>query len=102
MTAQIPGLTGEEMNALEILAGHPNGCPESEMKAKGFTIGLLGGLIRAGLATATRRIVETGGRGGETGDHGQGADDDRSMTFGIGFGAAIGRLPAYEVDTAIE
>jgi hypothetical protein len=31
------------------------------MKAKGFTIGLLGGLIRAGFATATPAIVETGG-----------------------------------------
>jgi hypothetical protein len=32
------------------------------MKAKGFTIGVLGGLIRAGLATATPAIVEIGGR----------------------------------------
>jgi hypothetical protein len=53
MTAQIPGLTGEQISALEMLAGHPNGCAESELKAKGLTIGLLGGLIRAGLATAT-------------------------------------------------
>jgi hypothetical protein len=45
-----------------MLAGHPDGCPESEMKAKGFTIGLLGGLIRAGFATAAPAIVETGGR----------------------------------------
>jgi hypothetical protein len=45
-----------------MLAGYPNGCTESEMKAKGFTIGLLGGLIRNGLATATRAIVEAGGR----------------------------------------
>jgi hypothetical protein len=62
MTAQIPGLTGEQIGALETLAGYPNGCPESEMKAQGFTIGLLGGLIRAGFATATPAIVETGGR----------------------------------------
>ena len=46
MTAQIPGLTGEQISALEMLAGYPNGCAESELKAKGFTIGLLGGLIR--------------------------------------------------------
>jgi hypothetical protein len=46
MTAQIPGLTDEQISVLEMLAGHPDGCPESEMKAKGFTIGLLGGLIR--------------------------------------------------------
>jgi hypothetical protein len=61
MTA-IRGLTGEQISALEMLAGYPNGCTESEMTAKGFTIGLLGGLIRAGLATATPAIVETGGR----------------------------------------
>jgi hypothetical protein len=53
MTAQIPGLTGEQISALEMLADNPVGCPELEMKAKGFTIGLLGGLIRAGLAIAT-------------------------------------------------
>jgi hypothetical protein len=53
MTAQIPGMTGEQISAVEMLAGYPDGCPESEMKAKGFTIGVLGGLIRAGLATAT-------------------------------------------------
>jgi hypothetical protein len=32
------------------------------MKANGFTIGALGKLIRAGLATATPGIVEAGGR----------------------------------------
>jgi hypothetical protein len=53
MTAQIPGLTGEQISAIEMLSGYPDGCPESEMKAKGFTIGLLGGLIRANFATAT-------------------------------------------------
>jgi hypothetical protein len=37
-------------------------CTESELKAKGFTIGLLGGLIRAGLESATPTIVEAGGR----------------------------------------
>jgi hypothetical protein len=45
-----------------MLAGCPDGCTESELNAKGFTIGLLGGLIRAGLATATPGIVEAGGR----------------------------------------
>jgi hypothetical protein len=62
MTAQIPGLTGEQINALEMLAGFPNGCTESELTAKGFTIWLLGALIRLGLATATPGIVEAGGR----------------------------------------
>jgi hypothetical protein len=62
MTAQIPGLTGDQISALEMLAGNPNGCAESELKAKGFGIGLLGGLIRAGLATATPGIVKAGDR----------------------------------------
>jgi len=62
MTVQIPGPTGEQIGTLEMLAGYPNGCTESDLKAKGFTIGLLGGLIRAGLATATPWIVEAGGR----------------------------------------
>src|ERR1700722_6898582 len=62
MTAQIPGLTDEQISALEMLAGHPDGCPESEMKANGFTIGLLGGLTRPGLAPATPAIAAAGGR----------------------------------------
>jgi hypothetical protein len=62
MTAQDRGVTGDQISALEMLAGYPNGCAESELKAKGFTIGLLGGLIRAGLATATPGIVKSGDR----------------------------------------
>jgi hypothetical protein len=31
-----------------MLAGCPDGCPEAVLKASGFTIGLLGKLIRAG------------------------------------------------------
>jgi hypothetical protein len=59
MTAQNRGLTGEQISALEMLAGCPDGCTEAVLKASGFTIGLL---IRAGLATATPGIVEAGGR----------------------------------------
>jgi hypothetical protein len=55
------GLTGEQIGALEILAGHPEGCTEALLKASGFTVGLLGKLIRAGLATATPGIVKAGG-----------------------------------------
>ena len=76
MTAQIPGLTGEQISALEMLAGYPNGCAESELKAKDFAIGPLGGLIRAGLATATPGIRRPDARRGETGDHGEGAVND--------------------------
>jgi hypothetical protein len=39
----------------------PNGCTEAEMTAKGFTIGLLGALIRLGLATATPGSSDDGG-----------------------------------------
>jgi hypothetical protein len=62
MTAQNRGLTGEQISALEMLAGCPDGCTEAVLKASGFTIGLLGTLIRAGLATATPGIVQAGGR----------------------------------------
>jgi hypothetical protein len=62
MTAHIPGLTGEQISALEMLAGYPNGCAESELKVTGFRIGLLGGLIRLGYAKATPGIVEVAGR----------------------------------------
>jgi hypothetical protein len=62
-SAPMPGILG--LNALppaaKAAAISPNGCPESE-KAKGFTIGLLGGLIRAGLATATPGVVKAGDR----------------------------------------
>jgi hypothetical protein len=60
MTAQ--GLTGDQISALEMLAGSPKGCSEAEMKAKGFTIALLGALIRLGYARATPGIVEVAGR----------------------------------------
>src|SRR6202044_373691 len=62
MTAEIPGLTGDQISALETLAGFPNGCAEAEIKAKGFRIGLLGALIRLGYAKATPGIVEVAGR----------------------------------------
>ena len=39
-----------------------NGCTEAEMTAKGFTIGLLGGLIRLGYARATPGVVKAGDR----------------------------------------
>ena len=45
-----------------MLAGFPDGCAESVLKANGFTIELLGKLIRAGLATGTPGIVDAGGR----------------------------------------
>jgi hypothetical protein len=62
VTAQDPGLTGDQLSALEALAGYPHGCSEAEMKARGFTIGLLGALIRLGYAKATPGIVGVAGR----------------------------------------
>jgi hypothetical protein len=45
-----------------MMAGCPDGRTEATLKANGFLIGLLGGLIRAGLATATRGVVKAGDR----------------------------------------
>jgi hypothetical protein len=53
MTTRIRSLTGEQIGALEMLAGHPEGCTEALLKASGF-VRLLGKLIRAELATATQ------------------------------------------------
>jgi hypothetical protein len=60
MTDEIRRLTGEQIRAFEMLAGHPEGCTEALLKASGFTVGLLGKLIRAGFATATSGIVKAG------------------------------------------
>jgi hypothetical protein len=62
MTAHDRGLTGGQIGALEMMAGCPDGCTEAALKANGFTIGLLGGLIRAGLVTATPGVVKAGDR----------------------------------------
>jgi hypothetical protein len=62
MTAGDRGLTGGQIGALEMLAGCPDGCIEAALKANGFSIGLLGGLIRLGYATATPGIVKAGHR----------------------------------------
>ena len=62
MTTPDRGLTGERIGALEMLAGCPDGCTEAAMKANGFSIGLLGVLIRVGFATATPSVVKAGNR----------------------------------------
>ena len=54
----------ERRRALELLAASPDGCSEAIMLAHGFTVELLAGLVRAGLATATtERVVAPGYRG---------------------------------------
>jgi hypothetical protein len=77
LTAQIPGLTGEQIGSLEMLADFPHGCTEGQ----GFTIALLGGLIRRtrDRDTGDREGRRPVARRGEIGDHGEGADN-RPMT----------------------
>jgi hypothetical protein len=50
----------DQRRALEILAGSPHGVTEPTMRAHGFTVGLLAGLVRDGLATATPKTVHAG------------------------------------------
>jgi hypothetical protein len=55
-------LSGEQRRALEILAGSPLGCTEEILRAHGFTVRLLAGIVRAGFAVAQPDIVKAGGR----------------------------------------
>ena len=50
-------LAAEQRRALEMLAGSPNGCTESTLRAHGFKVGSLAGLVRAGLAVASGRSL---------------------------------------------
>jgi hypothetical protein len=45
-------LTPDQRRALEMLAGGPNGCTESALRAHGFRGGLLAGIVRAKFAVA--------------------------------------------------
>ena len=45
-----------------MLAGSPNGCTELTLRAHGFTVKLLAGLVRAGLAVAKPEVVKADGR----------------------------------------
>jgi hypothetical protein len=45
-------LTTEQRRALQMLADAPNGCTEPTMRARGFSVGLLAGLVAAGSAVA--------------------------------------------------
>jgi Triosephosphate isomerase len=55
-------LTAEQRRALDMLAGGPDGCTESTLRAHGFKVGLFAGLVRAGLAVAKPEVVKAGGR----------------------------------------
>jgi hypothetical protein len=50
-------LAPDQRRALEMLAGRPNGCTGATLRAHGFGVGLLAGLVRDGLATASHEIV---------------------------------------------
>jgi hypothetical protein len=51
-------LTREQRRALELLASDPHGVTEELMLANWFTIAMLAGLVRAGVATAQRDVVK--------------------------------------------
>jgi hypothetical protein len=53
-------MTAAQRRALDVLAGSPHGVTEPTMRAHGFTVELLAGLVRAGLATATPKTVRAG------------------------------------------
>ena len=54
-------IPNDRRRALTLLARSPDGCTEAVMMVHGFTIELLAGLIRDGLATAkTERVVGRG------------------------------------------
>jgi hypothetical protein len=55
-------LSGEQRRALEILAGSPHGCTEETLRAHGFTVRLLAGIVRAEFAVAKPEIMKAGGR----------------------------------------
>ena len=55
-------LNCEQRRALDMLAGSPHGCTEEILRAHGFTVRLLAGIVRAGFAVAQPEIVKAGGR----------------------------------------
>jgi hypothetical protein len=56
-------LTAEQRRALAMLANAgQSGCADAFMMAHGFTVDMLAGLVRAGLATATPQRMRAGGR----------------------------------------
>jgi hypothetical protein len=55
-------ITPDQRRALDMLAGSPDGCTEATLRAHGFKVGLLAGLVRAGLAVAKPEVVKAGGR----------------------------------------
>jgi hypothetical protein len=58
----VVAFTTGQRRALEMLAGSPNGYTETTLRAHGFKVGLLPGLVRHGLAKASRDSVKAGGQ----------------------------------------
>ena len=56
------GPGADQLRALEILAGSPDGCTEGVLRGQGFTVSLLARIVRAELAVARPEIVKAGGR----------------------------------------
>jgi hypothetical protein len=56
------GLTTEQRRALQMLAAAPNGCTEPALRGHGFTVGLMVGLVGAGLAGAKPETMKAAGR----------------------------------------
>jgi hypothetical protein len=58
-----PRLTPEQREALELLASEPQGATEELLVlAHGFDGDMIAGLVRSGLATATRESMNAGGK----------------------------------------
>jgi hypothetical protein len=55
-------LSVEQRRALELLAGGPRGYTKARLLADGFTVYMLAGLVREGLATAQRETLRVGGQ----------------------------------------
>jgi hypothetical protein len=55
-------LSDEERRALNLLAGHSDGCDEAVLLAQGVTVGQLAGLVIDGFATGSVAHVALDGR----------------------------------------
>jgi hypothetical protein len=55
-------ITADQRRALDMLAGSPHGATETVLRAHGFTVGLLAGLVRAGHAVAAPKSVKAARR----------------------------------------
>jgi hypothetical protein len=55
-------LSDEGRRALQLLAGHSDGCDEEVLLANGFTMGQLAGLVFDGFATVRATLVPFNGR----------------------------------------